>query len=235
VALTADEDGTTDEDDPVDPLDDNPETPEIPSVRVRPQSPRWRYPLGGSVAAVTGLITRGDPPGIFATLAKHRRLFVPWLAFGAAFLAGGALRRADVELVILRTAWNTGSWYEWAQHVALGRGAGLPIGMIERIPGGADGPEANRFSARQRLLMTAADELHDQRVITDATWARLSAELSERQLIELCLLVGHYEMVAMTVNSLGVEPEASALRRLAGSAARTGDALRRRLNEARAR
>jgi alkylhydroperoxidase family enzyme len=37
-------------------------------------------------------------------------------------------------------------------------------------------------------------------------WMR--AHLSETELIELCLLVGHYEMLAMTINSLGIEPEA---------------------------
>jgi alkylhydroperoxidase family enzyme len=34
------------------------------------------------------------------------------------------------------------------------------------------------------------------------------AHLSETELIELCMLVGHYEMLAMTINSLGIEPEA---------------------------
>jgi hypothetical protein len=29
------------------------------------------------------------------------------------------------------------------------------------------------------------------------------------RLIELCMLIGHYEMLAMTLNSLGVEPEAA--------------------------
>jgi alkylhydroperoxidase family enzyme len=182
---------------------------------------------------VTGLVTRGDPPRIFTTLARNRRLFVPWLWFGAAFMAGGSLRKVDTELVILRTAWNTGSWYEWAQHVGLARRARLAAGLVERIPAGPDGPQANRFSARQRLLMTAADELHERRVITDETWSALAAELTEPQLVELCMLVGHYEMVAMTLNSLGVEPENSALARLKGATAEACDTLRRRLDEAR--
>ena len=33
-------------------------------------------------------------------------------------------------------------------------------------------------------------------------WSRLAAELSEVELIELCLLIGHYEMLAMTLESL---------------------------------
>ncbi len=31
--------------------------------------------------------------------------------------------------------------------------------------------------------------------------------LDDLELIELCMLVGHYEMLAMTLNSLAVEPD----------------------------
>jgi hypothetical protein len=57
------------------------------------------------------------------------------------------------------------------------------------------------------LLLRAADELHADGVVGDATWARLSGELDERLLIETLMLVGHYEMLAMTLNSLRVQPE----------------------------
>jgi hypothetical protein len=57
----------------------------------------------------------------------------------------------------------------------------------------------------------------------------LCAELTDRQLIELCLLVGHYEMLAMTLNSLGVEPESSAVRQLTGATAKAADRLRDQL------
>ena len=59
----------------------------------------------------------------------------------------------------------------------------------------------------------------------------LAAELREPELIELCLLVGHYEMLAMTLNSLGVEAEPGALASLdadtAGTAGRLAAALTR--------
>jgi hypothetical protein len=82
------------------------------------------------------------------------------------------------------------------------------------------------WGPRQRLLIEAADELHDHRVITDHTWESLVTELTERQLIELCLLVGHYEMLAMTLNSLGVEPESTTLAQLSGQAAKAAERLR---------
>jgi alkylhydroperoxidase family enzyme len=134
------------------------------------------------------------------------------------------------ELVILRTAWRCGSWYEWAQHVTLARRAGLPADAVERV---ADGPEAAGWTARQRLLLLATDEMHDRRVVGDPTWTALAGELTPRQLIELCLLVGHYEMLAVTLNSLGVHPEPSALARLDGPAARRAGELRDALVAAR--
>jgi alkylhydroperoxidase family enzyme len=200
-----------------------------PTVRVPPA--RWpRGPFAQVVAALAGRATRGDPPRLFTTLGHNPRLFRRWLPFSGALLYGGELARTDRELVILRTAWRCGSWYEWAQHVELARRAGLAGADVERV---AAGPEAPGWRDRQRLLLEAVDELHDRRVVTDATWAALAGMLDERQLIELCFLVGHYEMLAMTLNSLGVEPETSALDRLKGAAAEACDTLRRRLTTAR--
>jgi alkylhydroperoxidase family enzyme len=199
-------------------------------VRVQPLRRWWLNPVAATVAILTALVTRGDPPRVFTTLARHPRLFRRWLLFASSFLVRSALPRADVELVILRTAWTCGSWYEWAQHVALAGKAGLPRAAIERV---SRGPGEEGWTPRQALVLRAVDELHDDRVITDATWTALAAELSERQLIELCFLVGHYEMLAMTLNSLGVEPEASALDRLDAALSEATETLHQRLGAAR--
>ncbi len=69
------------------------------------------------------------------------------------------------------------------------------------------GAQADGWSARRALLPVAADELHAERTISSALWAQLAELLSDRKLIELCLLVGHYEMLAMTLNALNVAPD----------------------------
>lgn len=119
-------------------------------------------------------------------------------------MPGGRLPRADSELVILRVAHRTGCAYEWEHHVRLGRRAGLTAADIERVrlDPGADG-----WSPRQAALLRATDELHDDRRVGDAVWRELEAHLDERERIELCLLAGHYEMLAMTIHSLGVQPD----------------------------
>jgi alkylhydroperoxidase family enzyme len=203
--------------------------PEPGDVRIPPRR-RWWLGPSGLVAALAGRATGGDPPRVFTTLSRHPGLFWRWLTFASSFMLCSALRRRDSELVILRTAWNCGSRYEWAQHVPLAARAGLERDAIDRIP---DGPDAPGWSARDAVLLRAVDELHERHVVADDTWADLATRFRERALVELCFLVGHYEMLAMALNSLGVRPEPSALRRLDGPAAGTASILARRMAIAR--
>ncbi len=119
-------------------------------------------------------------------------------------MPGGVLRRAETELLILRVAHNCGCGYEWDHHERVGLLAGLSSEDIERA---REGPGAAGWSERQELLVRAADELHTERTISDSLWAELRPLYSDRELIEICMLVGHYEMLAMTLNALGVQPD----------------------------
>lgn len=146
----------------------------------------------------------GSDLNIFATLAHHPRLLKRWSAFGGTLLYRGALPPRDRELLILRTAWLCRAEYEWAQHVAIGRDAGLSDDEIERV---ARGPAADGWSAEDAALLRAADELHQDARISDPTWGSLASRYDAPQLIEVCMVVGQYHLVAFTLNSLGVEPE----------------------------
>jgi alkylhydroperoxidase family enzyme len=161
--------------------------------------------LNLGIARVLGWALGGGPPNVFTTLARHRRVFRPWLRFAAALTSSGKLPRRDAELLILRVAHNCRSEYEWNQHERLALAAGLDAGEIARV---REGPGAGGWSEHQALLLRAADELHGQRIISGPLWESLSERLSDTELIELCLLVGHYEMLAMTLNSLAAQPDA---------------------------
>jgi alkylhydroperoxidase family enzyme len=159
------------------------------------------------VARAASLVTKTEPPRLFTELGAHPRLFRAWLPFGATLLLRGELLRGDTELVVLRTAYNSRCEYEWVQHVRLAERAGLSLGEIAAVP---DGEAATIWTWRQRLLLRATDELHDCRRIDPATRDLLEHVLSDRQILELCLLVGHYEMLAMVLNTRGTEPEPGA-------------------------
>jgi 4-carboxymuconolactone decarboxylase len=146
----------------------------------------------------------GKDLNIFSTLARHPRLFKRWSRFGGFLLYGGDLPDRDRELLILRTAWNCRAEYEWGQHARIAVGLGVSQAEVERV---VDGPAAAGWSALDAALLRGADELHQNSVIADATWAELADHYDEHQLIELCVVVGQYHLVAFTLNSLGVERE----------------------------
>jgi len=146
----------------------------------------------------------GGAMNIFTTLVRHPGLFRHWLPFGGKLLSG-KLPARERELLILRTAWLCKAEYEWGQHVAIARSAGVTDDEIERI---RDEPDASGWSdAFDESLIRAADEMHETGRISDDTWSALAARYDERQLIEVPMLVGHYHMVGFTLNSLGVQRE----------------------------
>jgi alkylhydroperoxidase family enzyme len=158
-----------------------------------------------AILKVLGLSSGGRPANVFTTLARHRRLFRRWLRFAGAMMPGGTLPRADTEMVILRVAHNCGSAYERDQHRRIARFAGLSQDEVDRVDAGPDEPG---WSPRQALLLRVADALHADRDLSDDLWNELRAELDEVGCIELLMLIGHYEGLAMTLNALRVVPDA---------------------------
>ena len=107
--------------------------------------------------------------------------------------------------MILRVAHNTGSEYEWRQHERLAQGAGLSAAEVAQV---RDGAATRRLAAPAvaalggcRRAARGADDL--RRPLGGAATAALRPG-ADRQ---LCMLVGHYEMLAMTLNALAVEPD----------------------------
>jgi AhpD family alkylhydroperoxidase len=160
--------------------------------------------LNFGLARLIGAATGGAPPNVFTTLARHRTLFRPWLRFAGALMPGGTLPRQETELLILRVAHNCGCDYEWHHHERLGREAGLSAEDIERV---RRGPSDGGWPPERVLLLRAADELHEQRTISDELWSALRPSRKDHELIEICMLVGHYEMLAGTLNAIGVQPD----------------------------
>jgi alkylhydroperoxidase family enzyme len=146
----------------------------------------------------------GRDLNIFATLVRHPRLFTRWSGFGGHLLYRGELPARDRELLILRTAWNCRAEYEWGQHARIALTAGVSEAEVSRV---IDGPTAAGWSALDAALLVGADEMHGESRVSDATWAVLAGHYDERQLIEICMVVGQYHLVAFTLNSLGVERE----------------------------
>jgi 4-carboxymuconolactone decarboxylase len=153
---------------------------------------------------VRALLTErgGRVLNIFSTLARHPKLLKPWLVFGAHVLGKSTLSPRARELLILRTGYRCKSEYEWGQHVIVARAAGISDDEIRRV---IPGPDAPGWALLDRLLLRAADELHDDFAIGDDTWAALSAGYDVQQMIDVVVTVGQYTLLSMALNTLGVQ------------------------------
>jgi 4-carboxymuconolactone decarboxylase len=170
-------------------------------ARIRPLPPEGRDP---EAKALIDRIGSSSTDNTFDTLARHPSLLRTWMPFAAGMAVNGALPARVRELTILRTGWNCRSEYEFGQHAALARNAGVSDEEIARVKAG---PKAQGWTELEAAMIRAADELHADACISDDTWALLATHLDQRQLIEVPILVGQYHLVAYMLNSLGIERE----------------------------
>jgi alkylhydroperoxidase family enzyme len=144
----------------------------------------------------------GRTLNIFRTLAHHPELMRRWLVFGNHVLGKSTLPVRERELAILRVGYLCKSEYEWGQHVLIARRSGISEDEIARI---AAGPNAPGWSEPDAALIRAADELHGDQMIGDATWATLAKHFERKQLMDLVFTIGQYHLVAMALNTFGVQ------------------------------
>jgi 4-carboxymuconolactone decarboxylase len=150
-----------------------------------------------------------DVPNLFSTVARHPALYRSWMPFCMQLLTQSVFSPRERELLIIRTASLCGSTYELEPHLRLGAKAGLSDRDLAALTGAG----TRDWSGREALLIAAADELHANHEISEATWRGLSALLTTEQLVELPMLVGHYILLAGTLRSLGVPLESEQIAR----------------------
>ena len=147
----------------------------------------------------------GDPLNIFGVLGNHPDMLRRWLVFATHVLSKNTLTARDRELLILRTGWNCRSRYEWGQHVEIALRCDISATEIKAVKKGAS---ASTWSPIDKLLLTAADELHNEYAVSDATWRNLGNHYSNEQILDLIATVGNYHLVAMFLNSTKVPIDA---------------------------
>lgn len=160
---------------------------------LQPPNPRHPYPEN----------REGRPKALNAlgTLAQYPALTRAFNTLNGHLLFATTLSERHRELLVLRVAAVRKSAYEWAQHVVLGEEVGLTSDEIRRI---AEGPGAPGWSVLEGAMISAVDELISEAVISDGTWDRLAAELSDDQLMDLVFTVGAYDLLAMAFRSFRV-------------------------------
>jgi alkylhydroperoxidase family enzyme len=176
--------------------------------RIEPVAPQdWVGPLYEAAGAFpTGrdfVLSRykdGPAQGMYGVgaMLRHPDLAKAFMTFNNHVAMASTVCKRVRELLILRIGFLRRSEYEFAQHLILGKRAGLTDEEIDRITLGPDAPGWDPLDAD---LVRAVDELHEYACIQDATWARLSTHFDTQQLLDIIFAVGCYDVLAMVFNS----------------------------------
>ena len=162
------------------------------------------------------------PLNIFRMLAHADSAFIPYLAFAGALLAQLELDPKLRELAILLVAARTGAEYEWVQHVGIATALGVPDAQIAAVHRGD--LEADCLNADAKSVLCFTSEVLERPRVEDAAFAALSSRFPPRQIVELLLVIGSYQMLARVMTTVDIDLDAAvgsavideARRRLAG-------------------
>jgi Carboxymuconolactone decarboxylase family len=178
-------------------------------ARIAPVHPPYDRDTGEQLA-------RMMPPGtepilLFRTFARNLPMASAMGSWGSYELSRRlSLPMRDREVLIDRTCARCRCEYEWGVHVAFfADRVGLSTEQIASLThGGA--ADACWTDERDRLLIRAADALHDRATISDALHGQLVAVFSELELLDLYMLCGWYHAISYAANAADVDLEPGA-------------------------
>ncbi len=140
---------------------------------------------------------------IFRLLAHAETAFVPSLLLGRAILGQLELDPKIRELVILEVAKETEARYEWVQHVPIAQATGVTDEQITLVDRGV--LEAEVFDRKERLALAVAREVLREPCLSDATFEQVRLHFSPREIVEVLLTVGYYQMLARLMTILEID------------------------------
>ena len=125
-------------------------------------------------------------PGVGSALqelgaAVRYRTSLPDRAREIAILALAALRRSD---------------FEWYAHERVGRGAGLSDAELTAL---RDGGSPETFSGQERAVLDVTRALATAGDLDDEAFAAAESALGREALAELVVLVGYYDLLALSL------------------------------------
>jgi 4-carboxymuconolactone decarboxylase len=101
------------------------------------------------------------------------------------------------ELAILVTASEWGQSVEWAIHAPIAEREGIPAVLIDAL---ARHERPAAMADDEAAVYDLSLQLHRERRIDDATWARALALFGEPGVVDLIAVNGYYALLAMVMN-----------------------------------
>ena len=146
----------------------------------------------------------GKPLNIQSIMALHPALMTAWMPFRNHVVANSTLTARQRELIILRTAHNSGADYEWQHHVERGQLAGLSVAEINRVRQGAG---ASGWQLDEAALLVAADDCHRDLCIAENNLGEVQRHFNTQQQLDIIVTVGMYMTLAVIIKTYAVPME----------------------------
>lgn len=148
---------------------------------------------------------RGRLINIYRLLLNSPALAESWFNHSNAVRWKTALDGRLREIVIIRMGHLTHSQYVLRQHVpALALADGLSLAECDAL---ADWKGSPFFGARERAALAYADVMTRDIVVPDDVFAGVARHFDKRQIVELTVLIGSYNMNARVLQALELDLE----------------------------
>lgn len=149
-----------------------------------------------------GIFRDADSNPPLLTFAHHPRLAQAFTTFNIHLLSTSTLSAKERQIAIMRTAWLTKATYMWSSHLDTSLRSGLSPDMFDPIKVGASDPY---FTPFESAIITATDELVDDKKVSEAQWNILMTQWDNQQMIDFIFTVGCYVLTAGFMRSAGIE------------------------------
>lgn len=145
---------------------------------------------------------------VFRLLANAPNVFPGWSQMVDELFASPTFSARMREVIVLRVAHLQGSPYELAQHLRLGRAAGITEQQFDALAtGDLDGAG---FSADERMAADVATELCTTHHLCDDSFAAARAVFGDAALTELLMIISCYYGLALVLNAADLDIDTTA-------------------------
>ena len=147
--------------------------------------------------------------GPFSVLIRSPELMNAYRTFGDFLRFKASIGIKLSELIILITAREWTQDYQWYVHAPIALKQGLGQGIIDAI---AEGRRPSGMSEDVEICYDLTIELHRNKRVADATYARAVKLFGEQGVIDIVAISGYYTSLAMVLNTTRMPIPASGKR-----------------------
>jgi alkylhydroperoxidase family enzyme len=142
---------------------------------------------------------------IYRLMLHSPALAEAWFDLNQAVRYGTEIDGQSRELAVIRVAiLNDVEYVQRAHGPAYALNEGL---TPQQVDAAADWPSSKLFSDQQRALLAYTDAMTRDIDVPDGVFAGLRKYFSERQTVELTMLIGAYNMLTRFLKALKIDPE----------------------------